>query len=251
MPMPIKPWKLNQSNAKTQGSDVRSSDTVWGCANACKDCYARRCAMRDSGTFRPTLCNLTGRPIPGQVYRFGTMGDAATDWTHTHKQIQCKRTEGMNAYFIITKLQHYSEHARAHPLQVSLDPLTPKETQRTLRNLRRLLAKPHQPIMLRIKSIATSDPILIGRQTRYLAFARKHNLPVLETPWRTFRKTNLTQYNMLRFMYAWIKNNYRMLGSFLYTLPSGAYADIKVCDLRGEGCAACGICEAFGRQSVV
>lgn len=232
---------LDCPTSKQEGSPIIGTDTIKGCGNDCFRCYANRIGRYHRKVFtKPVKCVVAGFPVPELVYRFGTFGDPATDWSWTFREIERLKEIGMRRFYVLTKLQSI-DGFRDDPslcLHVSFDPLDMDQLRTTMRNVDQVVARK----VVRIKSIRSGIRALMNRQRRIIEFAQQRGLPILETRFYTHVKADLELLQMC---------GYKRKGT-LYKYPASVLEDCfdlqdhLVCDQSNTGkCRDCLNCLSF------
>lgn len=234
-----------KQNLKQDAADVAGVDTVRGCQNNCVSCYANKlsCQTRIGHTV-PVAAEITGKIPKGKVLRVGITGDPATDWEHSIKQIQdvIARSEGASekSVVVVSKLQNLVgfKPEVIKNMQVSIDPLDPKQMKITMENLLRIKdASPDSNIVLRIRSFASKNKELQNSLKEAVDFANKNKFPVLETKMRFTKEiAKILDADM---------SKYHDAGSVVKANEGFLKKQVKrylECDPRLKGCKFCGNC---------
>jgi len=177
--------------------------------------------------------NYTGKVDPNALYRIGTVGDPATNWSHTESLI---KSTGFKNFFCITKLQSVAGYTGlCNRLQVSVDPLNPEHFELTLNHVEYLLEFfPETQIILRIRSCASSTLWINILQRQAIDFAKKYNLTVLETRIRFRKKSDLKKYCICDKYYSFRKNFFRPHKGISFLK-----IDSPICDKFEKSCKGC------------
>jgi len=235
-------YKMNQNaqNDKCKGSCIFNIDTCRGCTNKCDSCYPERNAMRKLFDIPVKVTQYYGKrqDQKGAWYRIGNSGDPATFWKHAEELV---KKQQYKRFFCVTKLQTLKGYSGFFDkLQVSVDPLNKKHFKKTLANVLTILKKyPHVKIMLRIRSISTTDKKLIALMESAVEFANTHNLPVMETRMRFNSNARYDKYSLIRENYKWRNGYIRPHDGLRFITGANKYYD---CDLNGGKCKNCSNC---------
>ena len=234
-----------KQNLKQDAADVAGVDTVRGCQNNCVSCYANKlsCQTRIGHTV-PVAAEITGKIPKGKVLRIGITGDPATDWEHSVKQIKSviARSEGADSHsvVVVSKLQNLAgfDPSVIKNMQVSMDPLDPKQMKITMENLLRIKdVSPDANIVLRIRSFASKNKELSASLKEAVDFANKNKFPVLETKMRFTKEiAKILDADM---------SQYHDAGSVVKANKGFLKQNAKrylECDPRLKGCKFCGNC---------
>ena len=231
---------VNNQNKKASDTTILNLDTIRGCTNNCASCYAKKVSLKKHFNIPVPVKRYTGRPDLTKTYRFGCCGDPSTDWNHTETLI---KLYGFINYFMITKLQSLEGYTGlCNKLQVSVDPLNEEHFNITLQNVETLISKyPNIQIVLRIRSCASYSYGINFLMKKAMDFAKKYNLPVLETRTRFVTKSDLIKYCIQDKYYTFRKGYFR---------PNKGTSFLKtsyVCDLKEKSCKGCKNClKLFG-----
>ena len=232
---------INNQNSKAKDTEICNIDTVRGCENACESCFAKRNTAITIKHFEipVPIAQYSGKMHPDRYYRFGNFGDSASNWTHS-EQLLAKY--GFEKFFCITKLQKIDGYTgKFNKLQVSVDPLNAEHFKITLDNLKILLKKfKDTQIVLRIRSVKTSNKQIQKRQQQAVDFANKNQLRVLETRVRFVKKDDsIEKYQLDHTAYAYRKSYLRPAKgqSFL-----NGVAQHYICDVKEKKCNGCKLC---------
>jgi len=232
--------KIHSQNTKMAGGNVMGVDPIKGCANKCESCLAKKNSLRVVNFEKPVrITNFIGKPKDEFWYRFGTVGDPATDWKHSEKM--GKQLNPKN-FFAVTKLQSLKGFTGYFDkLQVSVDPLNERHFYKTLGNVEKILEKfPNVKIILRVRSISTIDLRLMMLQNEAVVFANLNNLPVMETRMRFNRKDSIQKYNLVKEDYFMSKGKQTKPNwGKKFIVGAKRYYD---CDLYGAKCENCSNC---------
>lgn len=231
---------LSEKNAKCLGSVLNTIDSIRGCTNACESCYAKRNAARRKIFEIPVLVKtLEGKPKDDVWYRVGNSGDPSFNWKHSEKLIKEK---GIKNVFCVTKLQSLKGFTGYfNKLQVSVDPLNKEHFVKTLENVETILHEhPLVKIMLRIRSVSTTDQDILVLMDLAVKFANTHNLPVLETRMRFNKKfDSIIDYSLVKEDYSWTGSTCKPVFGKRFLVGAKKYYD---CNLYGRDCANCANC---------
>ena len=232
---------LKHKNKKSVGTDIMNMDSCRGCINKCKLCWKQYDAARAKINFdNPVLVEtLTEEVNPNHFYRFGNAGDPAYNWEHTERIIQSKKNLADKSFYC-TKLQNIAGFTGIiKRLQVSADPLDTNQLKITLDNVDALLNEFKDiQIVLRVRSLATTDLILLATQKEIVKFANERKLTILETRLRFKSRDVFEKYSLIPEFYL---DKY----SRSYFRPKPNLPFLKdvdqhyLCDAAGEGCVEC------------
>ena len=231
-------------NSKGEKSLIIQSDTIRGCKNACKSCFAEKLATKSNICFDTPVkvLKLKGKIKSNIMYRFGTAGDPATCWNHSENLIKAKwLNEDSKNMCIITKLQSIEGFTGYfNNLQVSVDPLNKAHFFKTLRNVKILTSKFNNlNIVLRIRSTNSNSYEVQKLQKIAIKFANLNDFKVLETLMRFTSKQQLTEASANTTTYKWERNYYR----FQQLSNLEGVKRHFICDSKHLGCAACNLCK--------
>lgn len=251
-PKTYKPVDHIKQNSKQDASYMLGADTIRGCKNNCIACYANKlCAIAGVDHNKPVKCKLTGKISTGKMLRIGVVGDPATDWAHTCREIKnvLKRSEcDPDRVIYVTKLQKLSglDLKVVKNMQISVDPLNPTHMEKTLQNIAKIRFMPggdQVNMILRIRSYKSKNLDLAKMLGLAVECANTLKLPVLETRMRMPRKIC----NALSFDLA----NYKRHGSSLKPQSGFLEGMVKhgyfLCDKNNKGCKSCGNCLSTAR----
>jgi len=230
--------KCNQQNDKSKGSLIFNTDTSRGCNNNCFDCYPDYGSMKIDFKKVVLVKEYEGKPKDDAWYRFGNSGDPANNWKHSEKIVEKK---GFKNFFCVTKLQNIKGFTGFfNKLQVSVDPLNPHHFGRTLDNVEKILKQfPKVKIILRVRSVSTTDFNLLYLMDVAVKFANTHNLPIMETRMRFKRKIAFEKFKLVKEDYDWRGNYFRPKHGMRFIVGAKKYYD---CDLYGAKCENCSNC---------
>lgn len=236
-----KTMSRNNQNTKTLGSSILNIDTIRGCPHNCESCYAKKNSAINIENFSIPIKveNYTGKRQDDAWYRIGNSGDPATDWKYSEEKV---KEQGFVNFFCVTKLQTLRGFTGFFDkLQVSIDTINEAHYKRTLANIETILKEyPLVKIMLRVRSISTTNLHLLILQQQVVDFANLNNLPVLETRLRFNRVDSYEKYSL-------VKEDYEMRADKMtrpihgkqFIVNAKKYYD---CDLSGAKCENCSNC---------
>ena len=246
-PKTYKPVDHIKQNSKQDASYMLGADTIRGCKNNCIACYANKlCAIAGVDHNKPVKCALTGKITKGKMLRIGVVGDPATDWKHTQKEIQkvLKRSNcGADRVIYVTKLQKTAglDPNLVKNMQISIDPLNPAHMEKTFQNIAKIKMQPGGDkinMILRIRSYKSNNKDLARMLETAVNCSNALKLPVLETRMRMPKKIC----NALSFDLKTYKKHGSSLkpqSGFLKNMAKHGYF---LCDQNNKGCKACGNC---------
>lgn len=231
----------NSQNTKTLGSAIRNIDTFRGCPHACESCYAKKNSAKTIEKFEIPVKveKFTGKRQDDDWYRIGNSGDPASGWAYSEQLV---KEQGFKKFFCVTKLQNLRGFTGYFDkLQVSVDTINEKHFERTLKNVETILKEfPRVKIMLRIRSISTTNLILMMRQNEAVAFANAHDLPVLETRVRFNKKSSREKYDLSPEDYEMRQDKItRPVHGKKFVVGANRFYD---CDMNGAKCESCSNC---------
>ena len=230
----------NLQNSKCQDSEIYNIDTFRGCPNKCESCYAKRNSAICVEKFEIPVKveKYIGRLQDAVWYRIGNSGDPAMNWKYSEKII---KTNGFKKFFCVTKLQSVQGFTGYFDkLQVSVDPLNKKHFTKTLENVKILLKEfPLVKIMLRVRSLSTTNADILYLMDTAVKFANTHNLPIIETRMRFNRKEAIQKYSLVKEDYDWRGSTLKPNVGIRFLVGAKKYYD---CDLFGMKCANCSNC---------
>ena len=232
----------NKQNAKALDSEIYNIDTFRGCPNKCESCYAKRNSAICVSKFEIPVKveKYIGKRQDEAWYRIGNSGDPAMSWAYSEKII---KANGFKQFFCVTKLQSIKGFSGYFDkLQVSVDPLNKVHFVNTLANVETLIKEfPNVKIMLRIRSLSTTNQDILYLMDTAVKFANLHNLPVMETRMRFNRKDAAVKYHLVQEDYAWRGSTLKPNVGQRFLVGANKYYD---CDLHGGKCANCSNCTA-------
>jgi len=231
----------NSQNTKTLGSNIINIDTFRGCPHACESCYAKKNSAKTIERFEIPVKveEFSGKRQDDSWYRIGNSGDPATGWGYSEMLV---KKQGYKKFFCVTKLQTLKGFTGFFDkLQVSIDTINEKHFERTLKNVETILKEyPSVKIMLRIRSISTTNLRLMMLQNEAIYFANLYNLPVLETRVRFNRKDSREKYELSTEDYEMRADKMtRPIHGKKFVIGAKKYYD---CDLFGAKCESCSNC---------
>jgi len=232
--------RINSQNNKMKGGNVMGSDTIKGCLNRCDSCLAKKNSCRVVHFETPVkITNFKGKAKDDYWYRFGTAGDPGTDWKHSEKMV---KEINPKKCFAVTKLLTLKGFTGFFEnIQVSVDPLNEKHFYRTLSNVEKILKKfPKVKIILRLRSVSSTDLRLNMLQNEAVVFANLNNLPVMETRMRFNRKDSIEKYSLVKEDYFMSDGKQtKPVWGKRFIVGAKRYYD---CDLYGAKCENCSNC---------
>ena len=238
------PWK-------GKSYQLIGADTCRGCSNACANCYAVKVVRKVLGHHVPVLNRFRGKLGKNSMLRVGTLGDPATSWPWTISQVRqlVERSTPLGFdpkwVYAITKLMNldgYSGDPSSYmtKLQVSVDPLYPAHMMVTLNNVLHILKHwPNVAMILRIRSVHSTNPELNDLIRLAVDFANAFGLPILETKMRFEGKVALRIIEAEPGMYEHVGNQYKAKGS---PLKKFGPKDHWICNEKGLETGACAVC---------
>jgi len=230
----------NKQNNKCKDSEIWNIDTFRGCPNQCESCYAKRnCAIVIKNFDIPIKVEkFVGKLQDDAWYRIGNSGDPAMSWKHSEKLIKKWK---FKRNFCVTKLQSIKGFTGYFDkLQVSVDPLNSKHFFKTLENIETLLKEfPTVKIILRVRTVSTTNTSLLTLMDTAVKFANTHNLPIIETRMRFNNKACIEKYDLVKDEYKWRKGYIRPHDGLKFLVGAKKYYD---CDLYGLKCVNCSNC---------
>lgn len=248
------------------GANIFGADPVRGCprGQACSPCFgcsggAKQARIRHD---EPILAQIKGgsRSMKsGDVLRLGVIGEPAHDWEHTNEQIVQTQQRLADAgkdidITLITKLQNLKGYDPniAHSLQVSFDPVSPRQLRKTMRNVERLLQMSPKPfIAVRVRSLRSKNPEINQEIEKIIEFVNKYDLPVLETPLRFVGifPTEQLELDMSQY-YRKLSKKGKEAGMFRMKEPmlQGRVKRWGQCDPNKTGCPGCRKCADIAKH---
>ena len=230
----------NSQNTKCKGSSIFNIDTFRGCPHKCESCYAKRnCAIVIENFNTPIKVEkFVGKLQDNVWYRIGNSGDPAMNWKYSEKLVKEWK---FKQFFSVTKLQSLKGFTGFFDkLQVSVDPLNEKHFRKTLDHVEYILKNyPKVKIMLRVRSVSTTNLKILMLQQEAITFSNLNNLPILETRMRFNNKTAFEKYSLVKEDYEWRGSYYRAKHGLKHIIGAKRYYD---CDLYGAKCANCSNC---------
>jgi len=185
------------------------------------------------------LIAFKGKVHKDAWYRFGNSGDPCMDWAHSEELVE--KYKFIN-FFCVTKLQTLKGFTGFfNKLQVSVDPFNAIHFKHTLKNVETILKKyPQVKIVLRIRSVSTTNKEILSLLDTAVKFANKHNLPVMETRMRFNKKEAVEKYALIEKNYERRKDmSTRPKYGQIFLENVEKYYD---CDLYGKKCLNCSNC---------
>jgi hypothetical protein len=191
--------------------------------------------------YKPVIVReLIGTPQEDLIYRFGNMGDPATDWENTERLL--KEKDLLDKCFVTTKLQSIENFSGLiKKVQISLDPFNKEHLQITINNTSKILQRFEKlQTVMRIRSCSTYNEELMSLQAFAVEYANTLNLPVLETRVRFKKKDEAIETHELH------AEHYKYHKGFLRPKNGLKFLrDVQkhyACDLNGKKCAGCLLC---------
>ena len=231
---------VNTQNSKCFGTAIHNIDTFRGCNLACESCYAKRNSAISIKNFEVPVkvLEFSGKVHDNIWYRIGNSGDPATGWKHSEQLI---RKYKLKNFFCVTKLQSTSGFTGFFDkLQVSLDPLNNTHFFRTLKNVEYIIKNhPKVKIILRVRSVSTTNILIMALQDTAVKFADMNHLPIMETRMRFNNRAAFEKYNLVTEDYEWRGSYYRPRHGLKLLVGVKKYYD---CDLFGMKCINCSNC---------
>lgn len=142
------------------------------------------------GFMKKQLSDMKKAGIDHTFLRVGVVGDPASNWEHTHKQMEklLKKSKGdLDRVLFVSKLQRMDglDPKKIKNIQVSIDPFNEKHMKRTMENALKIKrANPEINMIIRIRSFQSKNKKLMDNLQQAIDFVNKNDLPVLETKMR-------------------------------------------------------------------
>ncbi len=136
------------------------------------------------------LDEMNKKGIDHTFLRVGVVGDPASNWEHTHKQIDklISKTKGnVDNILFVSKLQRIDglDPMKIKNIQVSIDPFNEKHMKTTMDNIMKIKkANPDINMLIRIRSFESKNKKLMNNLQQAIDFVNKNDIPVLETKMR-------------------------------------------------------------------